>query len=81
MTLEDIDDKDLLRGALFSAVRLALIRHNIELEPDTATEEEIAMDAAGACFGEECCDDIAIPEVTELLRRLSVNKSVRELST
>jgi len=71
MKLEDVDSKDLLRGALYSAVRLAITRHNIELEPDTATEEEVAEDAAGACFGEECCDEIPIPEVTELLRRLS----------
>lgn len=70
-TLEDIPGSDLLRGALYSAVRLAITRHNLELDKDAATEEEIAEDAAGACFGEECCEDIAIPEVTEILRRLA----------
>jgi hypothetical protein len=70
MTLDDINDKDLLRGALYSSVRLAITRHNIELEPDTATEQEVSEDAAGACFGEECCEDVPIPEVSELMVRL-----------
>jgi hypothetical protein len=36
--------------------------------------EEIAADAAGACFGEECCDDKPIPEVAELLRLMDESK-------
>jgi hypothetical protein len=54
-----------------TAVRVAFSRHNIAFEEDTATEEEIAADAAGACFGEECCDDTPIPEVTELLKLIA----------
>jgi hypothetical protein len=57
----------LLRACMVAAVRLAITRHNLELDPDAATEEEIAEDAAGACFGEECCNDKPIPEVTALL--------------
>lgn len=69
-TLEEVANDEILRGALYAAVRLAITRHDIELEADTATAEEIAEDAAGACFGEECCDEIPIPEVTEILRRM-----------
>ena len=57
----------LLRGCMSTAVRLAITRHNLELDPDAASEEDIADDAAGACFGEECCDDKPISEVVQLL--------------
>jgi len=63
--------EELLRKCMESAVKLAFIRHDIEPEEDTATVDEIAEDAAGACFGEECCDDKPIPEVAELLRMFS----------
>ena len=66
--------KDRLRACMECAVKLAFIRHNIEPEPDTATVDEIAADAAGACFGEECCDDKPIPEVAELLRLMNESK-------
>src|SRR5277367_2269088 len=62
----------LIRECMAAAVRMAITRHNLELDPDAATEEEIAYDAAGACFGEECCDDKPIPELARLLAALSV---------
>jgi hypothetical protein len=58
----------LVRKCMEAAVMLAFTRHNIEPEEDTATVEEIAADAAGACFGEETCSDEPIPELQQLLK-------------
>ncbi len=66
--------RERLRKCMESAVKLAFIRHNIEPEPDTATVDEIAADAAGACFGEECCDNRPIPEVAALLDLMDNSK-------
>jgi hypothetical protein len=41
----------------------------------------IAEDAAGACFGEECCDDKPIPEVAEMLKHMNESKGVSTTET
>ena len=64
----------LLRECMATAVRLAITRHDLEIDPDAATEEEIAYDAAGACFGEECCEDQPIAELAEFLSYAKAEK-------
>lgn len=61
----------LLRECMRSAVKMAFIRHGIEIDADMdMTEEEVAEDAAGACFGENTEIGKPIPELQELVRRL-----------
>jgi len=62
----------LLQECMESAVRLAFIRHSedIEFDADADTQEEIANDAACACFAEGTCTEEPIEEVSIVLNRL-----------
>lgn len=64
--------RELLQECMESAVRLAFIRHSeeIEFDADADTEEEIANDAACACFAEGTCTEEPIEEVAIALKRL-----------
>lgn len=73
-----MEGKELLEESLKAAARLCLIRNDIELEEDTCTEEEAAQDAAWACFGEGTCSEDPLPEVAELLSRLSEVEELRK---
>lgn len=64
--------RELLQECMESAVRLAFIRHSedIEFDADADTQEEIANDAACACFAEGTCTEEPIKEVVIALKRL-----------
>lgn len=64
--------RQLLQECMESAVRLAFIRHSesIEFDADADTQEEIANDAACACFAEGTCTEEPIKEVAIALKRL-----------
>ena len=63
--------REILQECLESAVRVAFIRNDLEIDSDLEmTQQEVANDAACACFGEETESDEPIAEVSIALNRL-----------
>lgn len=68
-------NQELLRECMKAAVKLAFIRHDLEIDGDLdITQEEVAEDAAGACFGENTECGKPIPEVAQLVKRMNESK-------
>lgn len=66
-----LSPRELLQECLESAVRVAFIRSDLEFDADSGhTQEEIANDAACACFGEDTESDEPVPEVSLALTRI-----------